>query len=424
MTELARQFVRNKLDASAIRALGSLEHLFWLMDQNRPVHFAVTAQVEGRTSPRDWRNALDRVQERHKLLSVRIEGSPGAAPRFRQMADAPIPLRIVEDDPETRWKAEVGEELAMPFDPHGAPLVRAVLIQGIEDAAFTLVAHHAVADGVSVVYAIRDTLSALAGGTLAALPFSPSQDQMLDLDALPAPQGADEHGQDTPTSTPSTYRPRDNARPSVKGLRLRPALTASLRDRARLEGTTVHGALCAAFAIAGRQVSAAWRDIPVRIESPINIRPTLGVGEECGVFISAAPMVFEVGATGFWDLARHAKAGVAAGQARESVAAAISAVRQTVGGGLDVAAGSEFAAVAFAREGMMTNLGPLPFPSRFGALKLKALWGPAVLQGLEGEQTIGVATIDGSLYLTHTSHTPPAGLLEAMESVMAEACSR
>jgi hypothetical protein len=39
---------------------------------------------------------------------------------------APIPLRIVEDDPETRWKAEVGEELATPFDPHGAPLVRAV----------------------------------------------------------------------------------------------------------------------------------------------------------------------------------------------------------------------------------------------------------------------------------------------------------
>jgi hypothetical protein len=77
MTELARQFVRNQLDApETLRALGSFEHLFWLMDQNRPVHFAVTAQIEGRTSPRDWRRALDTVQERHKLLSVRVEGTP------------------------------------------------------------------------------------------------------------------------------------------------------------------------------------------------------------------------------------------------------------------------------------------------------------------------------------------------------------
>ena len=71
----------------------------------------------------------------------------------------------------------------------------------------------------------------------------------------------------------------------------------------------------------------------------------------------------------------------------------------------------------------MTNLGPLPFDSQFGALKLKALWGPAVLQGLEGEQTIGVANVDGSLYLTHTSHTPPDGLLEAMRDILVEARS-
>jgi hypothetical protein len=423
MTEFARQFVRNRLEApETLRALGSFEHLFWLMDQNRPVHFAVTAQVEGRTSPRDWRQALDTVQERHKLLSVRIEESPGSIPQYRQVNDAPIPLRIVEDDPDTRWEAEVGEELAMPFDPHGAPLIRAALIQGINDAAFILVAHHVIADGVSVAYLIRDTLRALAGGTLERLPLSPTQDAILGLNHVPAPRGAGEHEQDTPAG-PSTYRPRDNARPSVQGLRLAPSLTARLRDRARQEGTTVHGALCAAFAIAGRQVSADWRDIPVRLVSPINIRPTLGVGEDCGVFISAAASVFEVGATGFWDLARYAKASVATGQTRESVEAVISALQQAVSSGPGIAAASEFAAIAFAREGMLTNLGPLPLPSRFGALRLKALWGPAVLQGLEGEQTIGVATVDGSLFLAHTSHTPPDGLLEAMEGVLVEGCS-
>jgi hypothetical protein len=89
------------------------------------------------------------------------------------MDAAASPLRIVEDDPGTCWEAEVAEELATPFDPNGAPLVRAVFIQGIDDAAFILVAYRAIADGLSVAYAIRDTLSALAGGTLERCPCRP-----------------------------------------------------------------------------------------------------------------------------------------------------------------------------------------------------------------------------------------------------------
>ena len=46
----------------------------------------------------------------------------------------------------------------------------------------------------------------------------------------------------------------------------------------------------------------------------------------------------------------------------------------------------------------------------------------AVLTGFEGQQTIGVATANGALCLLHTSHTPPEGLLEKMQSVLAQAC--
>jgi Condensation domain len=158
-----------------IRPLGSLEHLFWLLDQNRSSHFAVTAQIAGKASPDDWREALDRVQERHPILSVCIEGSPGSVPRFRQEDAAPIPLRIVEGDPKTHWEGEVGEELATPFDPNRAPLIRAVLIQGSRDTAFILVAHHSIADGLSLAYTIRDTLSTLSGELLEPLPLACSR---------------------------------------------------------------------------------------------------------------------------------------------------------------------------------------------------------------------------------------------------------
>src|SRR5262249_50216032 len=159
---------------------------------------------------------------------------------------APIPLRIVNDDPARRWEAEVAEELATPFDSGRAPLIRAVLIQRAADAAFILVAHHSIADGLSLAYALRDTLDALAGRPLAPLARLPSQDDMIGasetLTDIPEP--------DQPRApVPAVYRPRDKARPTLKAVRLSPDLTARMRERARREGTTVHGALCAALVL-------------------------------------------------------------------------------------------------------------------------------------------------------------------------------
>jgi Condensation domain len=425
--EMANQVARDQRDSSAVtepaqdamRSLGSLEHLFWLFDQNRPCHFAVTALISGGTSPRDWRRALDRLQKRHPILSVCIDGGPDSVPSFRQADATPIPLRIVEDEPELCWEAEVGKELATPFNSSRAPLIRAVLIQGARDAAFMLVAHHSIADGLSLAYAIRDTLDALAGRFLRPLPWLPSQDDMMNVsDSLVDGQEQDQAG----AARPAIYRPHDNARPTVKGLRLLPGLTSSIRDRARQEGTTVHGALCAALVLASREVFAAWREIPFRIFSPISARPLLDAGESCGVFLGATTSVFDRQAMDFWDIARDARIGVAANKTGEKIAAQLSEFSRVVGNGAQVATVAEFVAKIFASEVLLTNLGSLSFDRQFGPVTLKAMFGPAVVTGFEGHQTIGVATVNDALCLLHTSHTPPDGLLEKTQSVLAQAC--
>jgi len=427
MVNATRQVTRDQRDSSAvteseqdaIRSLGSLEHLFWLFDQHHFVHFAVTALISGRMSPRDWRRALDRLQKRHPILSVSIDEEPDSIPSFRQADVTPIPLRIVEDEPELRWEVEVGKELARPFNPSRAPLIRAVLIQGARDAAFMLIAHHSIADGLSLAYAIRDTLDALAGRFLPPLPWLPSQDDMMNVsDSLVDGQEQDQAG----AAMPAVYRPHDNARPTVKGLRLSPGLTSSIRARARQEGGTVHGALCAALVLASREVFAPWREIPLRIFSPINARPLLDAGESCGVFLGATTSVFDRQATDFWDIARDARIGVAANKTNENIAAQLSAFRGVVGNGAEVATVAEFVAKVFASEVLLTNLGSLSFDRQFGPVTLKAMFGPAVLTGFEDQQTIGVATVNGALCLLHTSHTPPEGFLEETQSVLAQAC--
>lgn len=52
------------------RPLGGLEHLFSLIDRHRTVRFAMAVQIEGPTSIPACLATLDKLQERHPLLSV------------------------------------------------------------------------------------------------------------------------------------------------------------------------------------------------------------------------------------------------------------------------------------------------------------------------------------------------------------------
>jgi hypothetical protein len=68
------------------------------------------------------------------------------------------------------------------------------------------------------------------------------------------------------------------------------------------------------------------------------------------------------------------------------------------------------------------NLGQIPYEFEFGKLKLEAIWGPTALQGLEGEQNVGVATTNGALRLLHASYTLIPHLLENAELILRAAC--
>jgi hypothetical protein len=74
------------------------------------------------------------------------------------------------------------------------------------------------------------------------------------------------------------------------------------------------------------------------------------------------------------------------------------AVTAHVSGRTDLAA-ADFAAVAFANELELTNLGSLPFGDTYGHPKLNNLWGPCVLPRFENMQVIGVATVNSPLCL-------------------------
>jgi NRPS condensation-like uncharacterized protein len=255
-----------------VRALGAMERLFWLMDQNHPAHLTVTAEVQGFTKVQSWRDALDAVQRRHPVLSTSINRNDEGQPTLYQVDAAPIPLRVVDGSVQGRWELELDREMAVPFTPEQAPLVRSVLIHKPQSAVLIMIAHHAIADGMALVFLIRDLLQVLSGGQLEALSFSSSAEELLSK----LPRGeeivqAEASQAGAPQAEPALYREGNGLAPRVTARKLDENLTATLKERARREGTTVQGALCAALVLAGRKTSSTWRKQSVRVMSPINV---------------------------------------------------------------------------------------------------------------------------------------------------------
>lgn len=401
------------------RPLGALEQAFWLCDRNHPAHFALAAEVRGTTTPDEWRMALDALQRRHPMLAVGIAAGKEAAPFFVKVDSAPIPLRVVRATAD--WQAELAREMSRPFVQGQAPLVRATLLHEEGAATCILAAHHSVADGISLTCLFRDLLQSLAGRPLAPLPMPASHEAMLGfpLDVLPSTPASAA----PPPTCAATYRKWDGQPPCVDHLRLSNLLSAEVRARARRERTTVHGALAATLAMAREQIVGAPSPGGTRILSPMDTRGLLGLDGECALVVEAAiSRVSPRPGDTVWNLARQVTEELAPARTLNGIRAARGPLCQATAGGLDVPTAAGVFAQVYGHDLLLSNLGPLRFETAFGALCLEAVWGPAVLFGLESAQTVGVATVDGGIGLLHTSYEPIPTLLETAGHILASAC--
>jgi hypothetical protein len=111
------------------------------------------------------------------------------------------------------------------------------------------------------------------------------------------------------------------------------------------------------------------------------------------------------------------------GQSTDGVKAVLGAVDGIVQSGLDAYSAGEEGGKLFLFDIHVSNLGAVPIQTSYGDLSLRQLWGPGVLIGFEGEQTLGASTVNGHLCLLHTSHSPLPGFLDQIESILSSACT-
>jgi hypothetical protein len=157
----------------------------------------------------------------------------------------PTPITVEDADAGHTWCVLRAQDLTCLFDARFAPMIRVVLLRSGQTtpAAIIFSIDHAIADGLSAGYILRDLSSALNGHQLATLPIRLSQEELLIgvlLDAQPiaAPTANNQAHQAHPPQlvTPSAIRPVDGVVRMVgeqlDGARSLPALwPVGLRSR-------------------------------------------------------------------------------------------------------------------------------------------------------------------------------------------------
>jgi hypothetical protein len=443
-------------DSSAVtfvRELGYAERVQVLMDMYRPTHNVEAVDLLGTTDPERWRRALDRLQQRHPLLSVRIQFDRQNIPAFYHVEGAVIPLRLIQGS--ASWQREVERELASAFNTAEAPLMRVTLLHESEKAVLILTVHHAVADGLAIQYLVRDLLMALGDEVLDALPVPPSIETLLS--GLPTGNTAHNRPQ-LSRRRPATYVSK-RAKPDLSYLRLTKSQTEALRARARQEKSTVHSALCAAVAIWLRQKR---KDAPIRIGFPASARQRLRAGEACVLCITGGSMTFPQDSSwNFWDMARFAKGTTPSlslnrirttvgaseklllrkpdplrfwrlarrtrenskvTQILEMVRATMESWGESVQNNPDVQTIACAMANVFAHDAMVSTLGDTPYDTTFGDnLRLETIWPAGSALGLATPMIFSMLTND-RLCLTISGYEPRPTMLPGIRDLLENAC--
>jgi hypothetical protein len=400
-----------------------MEKFFYLLSQSHPNHFVMAGEVSGATRVDQWKGALNRVAHHSPLVWSRIERDSRNVPVFVPVPHGAVPLQV-KPYGSSSWTDEAAAQVAQPFDELNPPLMRATLLHGEARSIIVLVAHHSIGDGLSLTALLGDLLRAMAGQPLVRSEETTAVERLIELahrvpsgDAsasAPAPASAD--APPAPVRATLAMREPDGSPPHVKALRLTSAMTKGLRERARAEHTSVQSALVAAFTKAVCALTADAPREPMRVLSPVDLRRRL-LGGSDHLAMCASGVVHPDDTSrdaDLWSRARLAAQAFADIQSPARLAAQVlgaHAMLDTVNGVADAKA---VFAQAFGNDAVITNLGVVDLPKRFGPLALDAVWGPSVAVGVVGEQVIGAATYHEQLHLVHTSFAPMRGLLDQM----------
>jgi len=400
-----------------------------------PFNVVFVGQVRGAVDPSEVTMVLERLRSRHPLLAVRAQINDDGTGSFLGRGVPPIQVHVKPRESEDRWLAGVEEEIRTSFPIETGPLVRCTLIHSENVCEIILCGHHAICDGMSLGYLLRDLLGHLA-------------EPKKELTGPVVPPPVDRSTVATPPSTNALQRfimGLINKRWAARGIRFSESDmrgmheefwqrktgmqllawaidandTARLVERSRAAKVTVNSAIWTAFLAAQYEIQVDRRRYRQRSALAVNTREKLRVsaGESFGFYASSLTVKLPYSARrSFWDNAKKVHSRIAKEFARTNLFRMLSSeqIHPTLldslyfrkYGLLDGAIPSKLLRkmgwhqITYGYA--LTNVGRFDIPTSYGPLKLEAVYGPLFYSDVE-EKMVGVLTVGGRLSFLHAS---------------------
>jgi NRPS condensation-like uncharacterized protein len=406
-----------------------------------PFNVVFVGRVRGTVDPSAVAAALERLKALHPLLAVRAQIEDDGTSTFTSQGVPPIPVHIGPRERDDQWLGRVQDELRTSFPMATGPLVRVTLLHSERVCDIILCGHHAICDGMSLGYLLRDLLGCLA-----------EPNKQLTRPMVPPP--IDRRTVVKPPSTPTLQRFimgvinhrwaasgiqfswsdrqrlheefwRRNTGMQVLAWAMEPDATASLVKRSRAEQVTVNSALWTAFLAAQYDVQGDRQRYRPRSALAVNTREQLRVsaGESFGFFASSLTVQLPYSPRqSFWDNAKKVHSRITKELARTNLFRMLTSeqIHPTL---LDSLYFQKYGLLDSTLPNLflrkmgwhqitygyaLTNVGRFNIPTSYGPLELEGVYGPLFYSDVE-EKMVGVITVGGRLSFLHASRETVVG---------------
>jgi NRPS condensation-like uncharacterized protein len=282
----------------------------------------VVARIKGNITEDMLTEAVNKAQQRHANLRVRIKWDEEHDPWFTSEDVKEISVEIVPRESDDHWIKVQHEESKKPFEFDERPAIRFILVHSPDVSELIILCHHIICDGLSLAYLARDLMVHLG-------------DPAIEVEILPDPTPIDLNNLPKDVSVnpvvkffinrinkrwrkekihfdQEDYRDLNEAywmkaRHQILSVELSESQTTSLVERCREENTTVNSALTTAFVGAQQIIQGSKKELS-SIGVAGNLRDHLEkpAGEGMGFFAGVVTLDYSYDEKkGFWDNARR-----------------------------------------------------------------------------------------------------------------------
>lgn len=121
-------------------------------------HISLGLRIHGQISEEALRNAIDKMLVTYPLFGARIDWDKDIAQWSTTEGAAKVPLKVYDRDAEDTWIRILNEEHSIPLRTSKGPLTRFLLVKGTDTSELIIFCHHAISDGRSLQFALREVL--------------------------------------------------------------------------------------------------------------------------------------------------------------------------------------------------------------------------------------------------------------------------